>query len=77
MQKNVFYLVSYLYLNRCIYFVLQELNIDLDLTAVFSLKKSPDSNPIEHIGKINITEAIKHFQYGKFKSRLIQIYLDD
>ena len=64
-------------LNRIIYSVLQELDIDLDLTAVFSLKKSPDSSPIEQIGNINITEALKHFQYGEFKTRLVQIYFDD
>ena len=70
MQKNVFYWVSYLDLNRTIYSVLQEFDIDLDLTAVFCLKKSPDSSLIEHIGNINITKALKHFQYGEFKTRL-------
>ena len=58
----------YLDLNRTIYSVLQELDIDLELTAAFSLKKSPDSSPIEHIGNINILEALKHFQYGEFKT---------
>ena len=76
MQK-MYYWVSYLDLNRTIYPILQELDIDLDLTAVSSLKKTPDSIPIEYIGNINITEAIKHFQFGEFKTRLVQIYLDD
>ena len=76
-MKKMFYWVWYLNFNRIIYSVLQELDIDLDLTAVFSLKKSPDSSQIEHIGNINITEALKHFQYGEFKTRLVQIYLID
>ena len=31
--------------NRTKYSVLQEIDIDLDLTAVFSLKKSPTCSP--------------------------------
>ena len=56
--------------------MLQQLDIDLDLTAVFSLKKYPDSCPIEHIGNVNITEALKYFQYGELKTRLVQIYIE-
>ena len=53
--KNTFYFykVSYLHLNRTKYFVLQEFDIDLNLTAAFDLKKSqtcsPDLTPIELI----------------------------
>ena len=38
--SNFFSQVSYFDLNRTKYSVLQEFDIDLDLTAVFSLKKS-------------------------------------
>ena len=48
-----------------------------NLTSVFSLKKSSDFSPIEYIGNINITEALKYFQYSEFKTRLVQIYFDD
>ena len=53
--------------------MLQEIEIDADLTAVFSLKKSsicsPGLNPLNTFGNINITEALKHFQYGEFKTK--------
>ena len=58
-------------MNRIRDSVVQEIDIDLDLTAVFSLKKrpacSPDLSAIEHIWNINITEDRKHFQYGGLK----------
>ena len=45
--------VSYFDLNRTKYSMLQELDVNLELTAVFSLKKSStcsqNLNPIEHI----------------------------
>ena len=52
----------------------QEINIDVDLTAVFTLKKSSpcssDLSPLNTFQKINnITEALKHFRYGEFKTR--------
>ena len=54
--------------------MVQEVDIDVDLTAVFSLKKSSsyssDLSPLNTIQNINITEALKHFQYDEFKSRL-------
>ena len=70
-----FYKVWYFDLNRTINSVVQEVDIDADLTVVFSLKKSSscssDLSPIEHIFlNINITEVLKHFQYGEFKTRL-------
>ena len=37
--KTLFYIVSYFNMNRTKYSVLLELDIDLDLTEVFSLKK--------------------------------------
>ena len=65
-QKLLFYRVSYFYSNRTKYSVLQEFDIDLDLTEIISLKKiptcSPDLNSIERIGNINITRILKHFQ---------------
>ena len=54
--------------------MVQEVDIDVDLTAVFSLNKSSscssDLNPLNTFDNINITEALKHFQYGEFKTRL-------
>ena len=54
--------------------MIQKIDIDVDLTAVFSLKKSQlvvqtlaQLNTFENI---NITEALKCFQYGEFKTRL-------
>ena len=53
--------------------MVQEVDVDVDLTAVFSLKKnsscSSDLSPLNTFQKINITEALKHFQYGEFKTR--------
>ena len=53
--------------------MVQEVDIDVDLTAVFSLKKSSscslDLNPLNIFENINITETLKHFQYGEFKTR--------
>ena len=64
----------YLDLNRTINSVVQEVDFDVDLTAVFSLKKSStcssDLNPLNTSENINITEALKHFRYGKFKTKL-------
>ena len=52
-QILLFYRVSLLDLNWSKLSVVQEADIDIDLTAVFSLKKSPtcspDLSPIEHI----------------------------
>ena len=46
--------------------MLQEFDIDLDLTAVFILKKSQHCSPVSiqlnTFGNINITEVLKHFQ---------------
>ena len=54
--------------------MVQEVDIDKDLTAVFSLKKSSscssDLNPLNTSENINITEALKNFWYGEFKTRL-------
>ena len=54
--------------------MVQEVDIDVDLTAVFSLKKSlscsSDLSPLNAFQNINITEALKHFRYGEFKARL-------
>ena len=54
--------------------MVQEADIDLDLIAVFSLKKSSscssDLNPLNTFQNINITEILKHFRYGEFKKRL-------
>ena len=53
---------------------MQESDFGLDLTAVFGLMKrqvySPDLSPLNIFGNINITEVLKHFQNGEFKSRL-------
>ena len=71
------YNASYLDLNRTINSVIQEVDIDVDLTAVFSLKKSSPCisylSPLNTFENINITEALKHFQYGEFKTRLKSI----
>ena len=68
------YKVLYLDLNRIINSVVQEVDIEVDLTAVFSLKKSSscslDLSPLNTFQNINITEALNHFQYGEFKTRL-------
>ena len=68
------YKVLYFDLNRTINSVVQEVNIDVDLTAVFSLKKisscSSDISPLNTFENININEALKHFRYGEFKTRL-------
>ena len=54
--------------------MLQELDTDLDLTAVFSLKKSPACSSsliqLSTFGNININKDLKHFQYGRFETRL-------
>ena len=54
--------------------MVQEVYIDVDLTSVFSLEKisscSLDLSPLNTFENINITEALKHFQYGEFKTRL-------
>ena len=53
-------------------------DVNLDLTEIISLKKNPafnpDLSPIEYIRKYKyILEVLKHFQYGKFKTRLMFI----
>ena len=54
--------------------MLQEFDVNLDLAEIFSLKKSstcsPGLNLMNTFENINITEALKHFQYGEFKTRL-------
>ena len=54
--------------------MLQELDTDLDLTPEFSHKKSQACSPsliqLSTFGNINITEDLKHFQYGRFETRL-------
>ena len=54
--------------------MVQEVDIDVDLTAVFSLKKnsscSSDLSPFNTFKNINIIEALKHFRYGEFKKEL-------
>ena len=74
-QNNIFYRDSYFDLNRTKYSIYREFDVDLDLTAVFNLKKSPTCspylNPTEHIFlNMNITDFLKHFQYDEFKTRL-------
>ena len=68
------YKVLYFDLNRTINSVVQEIDFDVDLTAVFSLKKistcSQGLSQLNTFKNINITEALKHFQYGEFKTRL-------
>ena len=68
------YKVLYFDLNQTINSVEQEVDIDVDLTAVFSLKKnlpwSSDLSPLNTFENINITEALKNFRYGEFKTRL-------
>ena len=72
-SKILFYRIFYYDLNRTINSVVKEIDIDVDLTAVFSLKKSSpcisDLNPLNTFENINITEALKHFRYGEFKTR--------
>ena len=45
--------------------MLQEFDVNLDLTEIFSLKKSPicspDLNPLNIFKNININEALKYF----------------
>ena len=59
------YRVSNLDLNRTKYSMLQEFDVNLDLTAVISLKKSPtcspDLNPIKHILKYKYHQRSKTF----------------
>ena len=55
--------------------MLQEFDVNLDLTEIFSLKKisaySSDLSLIEYIREYKyITEVLNHFQYGDFKTRL-------
>ena len=64
----------YLDLNQTINSVVQKVDIDVDLIAVFSLQKSSscssDLSQLNTFQNINITEAQKHFQNGEFKTRL-------
>ena len=52
----------------------QEIDVNLDLTEIFDLKKSSTCSLglslLNTFENINITEALKHFQYGEFKTRL-------
>ena len=70
-QIFLFYRVSYFNLNRTKYSVLQELDVDLDLIEIFSLKISSTCSPglkrLSTFGNINITEDLKNFQYSEFK----------
>ena len=54
--------------------MVQEVDIDADLTAVFSLKKSSscssDLSPLNTFENINITETLKHFQMVSLKQDL-------
>ena len=73
--SKTFVFIKYVFrLNRTINSVVQEVDIDVDLTAVFTLNKisscSSDLNPLNTSENINITEALKHFRYGEFKTRL-------
>ena len=60
--------------------MVQEVDIDVDLTAIFSLKKnsscSSDLNSLNTFENINITEALKHFRKSEYKSRLKYIKSD-
>ena len=57
--------------------MLQELVINLDLTAVFRLKKVQLEIQIpaqlNTFGNINITEILKDFRYDEFKTK-IEVY---
>ena len=59
---------------HCKYFVVQNFDIDFDLTAVFNFKNSPtsssDLNRLKTFENINITKFLKRFQYDEFKARL-------
>ena len=54
--------------------MLQEFDVNLDLTVIFGLKKSstcsPDLSPIEYIWEYKYYSSSKTFQYGEFKTRL-------
>ena len=50
--------VSYFNLNRTKYSMLQEYDVDLDLTALFSLKTSPACCP-----NLSLIEYIQEFKY--------------
>ena len=67
------YNVLYFDLNRTINSVGQEIDIDVYLTAVFSLKKSQTCSPglssLNIFVNTNINEALKHFQYDEFKTK--------
>ena len=53
--------------------MLEIIDANLDLTEIFSLKKSsicsPGLNPLKKFRNTNITEALKYFQYGEFKTK--------
>ena len=72
-QIFLFYRASYFNLNRTKYFMLQEFDVNLDLTGIFSLKKSsicsPGLNTLNTFWNINITEHQKHFYNGEFKTK--------
>ena len=70
-QKLLFYRVMYFDLNRTINSVVQEVDIDVDLTAVFSVKTSPACNPdfslIVHIWEYKYYLISLHFNIVSFK----------
>ena len=57
-----------------------EFEIDLNLTAVFNLYKSPICSPdlisIEHIWEYKYFWKLKEFRYGEFKTKLKFIKFD-
>ena len=54
--------------------MVKEINVNLDLIEIFSLKKSStfslDLSQLNTFKNINFTKDLKHFQYGEFKTRL-------
>ena len=54
--------------------MVQEVDIDVDLIALFSLNKSSSCSSglgsLNTFQNINTIEALKLFQYGEFNSRL-------
>ena len=54
--------------------MLQEFDVNLEVTEIFSLMKNPGCSPdkaqLNTFGNINTTEVLKHFQSGEFKARL-------
>ena len=83
-----FYRGSYFDLNWTKYFMLQEFDVNLDLTEIFGLKKnlacSPDLSPIEYIRKYKyywISKKIFNImslkQNWSLSNSMVQLYLDN